>query len=192
MMKKVFHSGNPVMKHIRVGAVFLWRLSLLIAILWGCFYLGYKSAFLLLVGLPWLVWLIIEKLNGQPINHNSARNLLTYPLAWLILFSTPIGILLLVFTADFWPAFIPVFLLLVVGLFVVTKTEFLTSGCYACFKETPFMELKSCPACSLKFEGGGWVGFKKHWELNHQDIESYDTVWKNMCAKHRKKDTPKA
>tara|TARA_B100000780_G_C20682846_1_gene271710 strand:- start:26 stop:259 length:234 start_codon:yes stop_codon:yes gene_type:complete len=46
MMKEVFHSGNPVMKHIRVGAVFLWRLSLLIAILWGCFYLGYKSAFL--------------------------------------------------------------------------------------------------------------------------------------------------
>ena len=191
MLGKVFHSGNPVMRNVRAVSIFSWRLSLLIAILWGCFHLGYESAFLLLVGLPWLAWSLINKRNGGLINHNTARSLIFHPLTWLVVCCSIIGMIFLVSKVDFWIAAAPVFLISCVGLFVITRTEFLIPGCYACFKEAPFMELKSCPKCSVEFEGGGWIGFKKHWKLNHQEIEPYDTVWRNMCAAHRKKGTPK-
>lgn len=191
MMQKVFHPGNPFMRYVRAIAINLWRLSVLITLPWGVFYLGYESAFLLLVGLPWIAWLIVEKLNGGPINHNSARNLLTRPLTWLILFCSIYGMVKLAFSLNFWIAFFPLFLAIFAGLFVVTKTDFLSPGCFACFKNTPLESLKSCPECSLEFAGGGWTGFKRHWESHHQDIESYENVWGNMCAAHKKKGIPK-
>ena len=187
MFQKIIHSGNPLMKHIRATAIFLWRLSLLITVLWGFAYLGYKSALLLVVGLPWLIWSIMNKRNGRQINHNTARSLLYHPLTWLILLCSLIAMTLLVFNVDSWIAAAPAFLAIYVGFIVVTKTKFLNAGCFACFKETPFMKLKACPECSLKFAGGGWTGFKKHWEIHHRDIESYDNVWRNMCAAHKKK-----
>ena len=188
-MLKIIHPGNPVMRYVRAIVVPLWRVCLFISILWGLFYLGYESAYLLLVGLPFIAWSIIVKINGGPINHNTARNLMTHPVCWLVLLSSFFGIVMVAFTIDFWLAAIPAFLSLAVGYFVVTTTQLLTPGCYACFKETPAVKLKSCPACSMEFEGGGWIGFKKHWEVNHQGIEPYETVWGNMCPVHRKKGT---
>lgn len=65
MFQKIIHSGNPLMRHIRAAAIVLWRLSLLITVFWGLAYLGYESALLLVVGLPWLIWLMMNKRNGN-------------------------------------------------------------------------------------------------------------------------------
>lgn len=187
MFQKIIHSGNPIMKHIRAAAIFLWRLSLLITVFWGVAYLGYESALLLVVGLPWLIWLMMNKRNGRQINHNTARSLFYHPLTWLILLCSFIGMALLIINVDFWVAAAPATVIIYIGFFVATKTKFLNTGCFACFKKTPFMQLKSCPECSLEFATGGWTGFKKHWELHHQDVESYNNIWANMCAAHKKK-----
>ena len=190
MLSKTFHSGNPQMRRVRAVSINLWRFAVLISVVWGLLYLGYDSIFLVLVGLPALAWMEITRRNGGPINHNTARSLTFSPITWFVLLCSLIGIVKLAFSLNFWIAVAPSFLILFFGWLVASKTNFLIPGCFACFKDVPFEALKSCPECSLKFAGGGWTGFKKHWEMHHQDIESYENVWKHMCAAHKKKGNP--
>ena len=186
MLKKM-HPGNPKSTYVRVLAVTLWQVSLFLSLLWSLYCLGYQSAYLVLTGLPWLAWFIMEKMNGGPINHNSARNLMTYPLTWLVFACSLVGLLLLLLSPRFWISLYPILPIILVGYYGWPKIERYGKGCYACYKGTPKGPVKSCPECSLEFTGGGWVGFKSHWETQHKDKEPYPKVWSYMCPDHRRK-----
>lgn len=187
-MPKILHPGNPKSSHVRVLAVSLWTVSLILSFSWSLYCLGYQSAYLGLVGLPWLAWFIIEKMNGGPINHNSARNLMTYPLTWLVFICSFIGLVLLLLSPRFWIALFPILPIILVGYYGWPQIQNFGRGCYACYKEIPTGPIKICPNCSHEFTDG-WVGFKNHWETHHSGQDNYERVWKYMCADHKRKET---
>jgi len=68
----------------------------------------------------------------------------------------------------------------------------LKGSCYSCCKAVGHIGPRRCPACEAVFEGDGWKGFKKHWNSEHTDIDTYDHLMANMCSDHKTKERKKA
>jgi hypothetical protein len=185
-LKKVYLS-NSTLKVINKIISIIWIFLGIVAFLWA--FLTHPPFIHLLWPLiaAYIVFLRAEKIKRDRI----LGPLDPSDMFGLMVFFLPLGLIEVVLIISnmnelsFWKGILPG-----ISIFILwfkygdTKYE---AGCYLCFKGHPFEEEKTCPLCEKVFIGGGWVGFKAHWNEHHVAELSYEDLWGFMCNAHKKK-----
>ena len=109
----------------------------------------------------------------------------------LMVFFLPLGLIEVVllisnvFDLSFWRGISPgVVVYILWSWFGGTRYN---ADCYLCFRNHPFEGEKKCPSCEKLFKGGGWAGFKSHWNEHHASELPYEELWGSLCDRHKKK-----
>ena len=112
-------------------------------------------------------------------------------IAGLMVFFLPLALIELVlllfniFELSFWRGILPgLFVYILWCLFGDFRFK---ASCYLCFKGHPFEGEKKCPSCEQVFKGGGWAGFRAHWNEHHASELPFDELWDSLCDRHKKK-----
>ena len=188
-LKKVYFSSS-ILKVVNKTISIIWIFSGIAAFLW---------AFLTHPPVIHLLWPLIAAVIVFVSAEKIKRDRILGPLDpkdmfGLMVFFIPLGlievvlIILNVNEFSFWKGILP-------GVFVfVLWYKYgdikLKAGCYLCFKSHQFEKEKTCPSCEKVFKGGGWVGFKAHWNEHHASELTYEDLWGSMCHDHKKKASP--
>jgi len=129
-----------------------------------------------------------KETHGATFDHTSVMGLgfSFFPLVLLV----ALGFLVNAFSLNFWIGVPPLIVTLWLS-YKIFSAFTLKSQCYSCFKEVCHAGARQCPECGLTFEGDGWKGFKKHWNSEHSEIDTYDHLMSNMCSDHKTKEKKK-
>lgn len=186
MLKKVYLS-NSILKVINKIIFIIWIFLGIAAFAWSV--LSHPPVIHLLWPLiaAYIVFVSAEKIKRDRI----LGPLDPSDMFGLMVFFLPLGLIEVILIISnlsdlsFWKGILPG-----IVIFILWRkygdAEY-EARCYLCFKDHLFEEEKTCPSCEKVFKGGGWVGFKEHWNKHHASELSYENLWGSMCHDHKKK-----
>jgi hypothetical protein len=186
ILKKVYLSNSTIRIINKIISI-IWIFSGIVAFLW---------AFLTHPPVIHLLWPLIAAYAVFVGAEKIKRDRILGPLDpsdmfGLMVFFLPLGLIELVLIISnvnelsFWKGIFPAVIIFIFW-FKYGDAKY-KAGCYLCFKGHPFEDEKTCPSCEKVFKGGGWVGFKAHWNEHHATELSYEDLWGSICHKHKKK-----
>ena len=187
----IYYSNDEIRKRDKFLFILLGALNTASLAWLGYFNIeGFYIVLSLIAALGIFFWFALngEKIYGETFDHTSVMGLgfILIPILLLV----ALGFLVNSFSLNFWIGAPPLILSLWLS-YKIFGAYTLDSQCYSCFEETCHTGARQCPACGLTFDGDGWKGFKKHWNSEHSEIDSYDHLMGYMCSEHKTKERKK-